>query len=537
MPTRDPRFPRFALLLAAALAAGAIVTPNGSTSGPKTTRAVVGFHSNADLAAALSEFPGAKIVRRIPHMKTVEVELTGRASDLRGRPGIAFAHRPLVRRTMVEPALTAVLRPGLPYEWQYVATHENEVPEDVLRAASAIKIGIVDTGADVTHPDLAAKSPETWDIVRHRANVKDNDGHGTFVSSLAAGSVNNGEGIAGFGGDAQLLMVKAVGAGDSFSDVDEAAAIIYAVDHGAKVVNLSIGGEGTSALEQKAVQYAATHNVLLVAAGGNEYDEGNPVEYPAAALQPPGSNGQGGFGLSVAASTMAGKRAYFSNTGSQISLAAPGDNVFGAIAAGSSKAYWPRYALPGSTAGPYGWSSGTSFSSPEVAGAAALVWAANPALTAQQVATTLQATASGNGRWNPSLGYGVIDVAAAVASAQGHALAPRTKAGAWLSFHRVASRGFRSVRSVHRRPHGLRPVRLAVHLRTSAPLVTPDYRTITLQVRRGGSWHRLARATTRLGGGIRWTVGLPPGRYVLRAVYRGRWDLRSAIRLKPVTVR
>ena len=499
-------------------------------------RAVVGFHSNEELAAALEDFPGAKILRRLPHMKTVEVELPGHASDLRGRPGIAFSHRPLVRRTMAEPALTAVLRPGLPYEWQYVATREDEVPEDVLRAASAIKIGIVDTGADVTHPDLAAKSPETWDVVHHRTNVKDNDGHGTFVSSLATGSVDNGEGVAGFGGDAQLLMVKAIGAGDSFSDVDEAAAIIYAVDHGAKIVNLSIGGEGTSQLEQKAVQYAASQNALLVAAAGNEYDEGNPIEYPAAALQPPGSNGQGGFGLSVAASTISGTRAFFSNTGSQISLAAPGEHVFGGIAGTSAQDWWPRYALPGSQEGLYGWSSGTSFASPEVAGAAALVWAANPSLTAQQVAATLKATASGNGKWNPRLGYGVIDVAAAVASAQGQSISRRERAGAWLSFHRVSSRGFRSVRAVQHRPHSLRPLRLAVHLRTSAPMVTPDYRTITLQVLRGGSWHRLARATTRLGGGIRWTVGLPPGRYVLRAVYRGRWDLHRAVRLKPVAV-
>ena len=190
------------------------------------------------------------------------------------------------------------------------------MPEEILRAASAIKIAVVDTGLDVTHPDIAAKAPETWDIVHHRTSVVDKDGHGTFVSSLAAGSVNNGEGIAGFGGDAQLLMVKAVGAGDSFSDVDESAAIVYAVDHGANIINLSIGGEGTSPLEQRALEYAASHNVLLVAAAGNEYEEGNPVEYPAAALQPVGSKGQGGIGLSVAASTIAGKRAHFSNTGS-----------------------------------------------------------------------------------------------------------------------------------------------------------------------------------------------------------------------------
>jgi subtilisin family serine protease len=466
-------------------------------------------------------------------MKTVEVELSGNASELSGLPGITSAHQPLVRTTQTEPALMAMFRPGLPYEWQYVVTRENEVPEEVLRAASAIKIAVVDTGLDVTHPDIAAKAPETWDIVRHRTNVVDRDGHGTFVSALAAGAVNNNEGIAGFGGDAKLLMVKAVGAGESFSDVDEAAAIVYAVDHGANIINLSLGGEGTSPLEQRAIDYAASHNVLLVAAAGNEYEDGNPIEYPAAALQPPGSKGQGGVGLSVAASTMRGNRVYFSNTGSQISLAAPGDNVFGAVANGSPRDYFPRYTLPGSLAGLYGWSSGTSFSSPEVAGAAALVWAANQSLTAQQVAGILKATASGGGKWNPRLGYGVIDVAAAVAAASGQPIAPRPQAGAWLSVRRLRARISQRVGS----PHGLRRVRLAVHLRTSAPTVTPDYRSITLQIRSGGSWHRVAKTTTRLGGGIHWSFGLRPGLHVLRAVYRGRSDLRSAIRLKPVRVR
>ena len=226
-------------------------------------------------------------------MKTVEVELPGRAGDLQGFPGIAFSQAPLPRTTKVEPALAAVLRPGMPYEWEYVATRENEVPPDVLRAASSIKIGIVDTGADVTHPDLAAKSPETWDVVHRRTSVADKDGHGTFVAALAAGSVTNDEGIAGFGGDAQLLVVRAVGPSDSFSDVDEAAAIVYAVDHGARIVNLSLGGVGASPLEERAIEYAVSHDVLLVAAAGNEYASGNPIEYPAAALQPPGSNGAG----------------------------------------------------------------------------------------------------------------------------------------------------------------------------------------------------------------------------------------------------
>jgi serine protease len=107
---------------------------------------------------------------------------------------------------------------------------------------------------------------------------------------------------------------------------------------------------------------------------------------------------------------MDGTRAYFSNTGSYLSLAAPGFNVF---AAESADAPWPRAQLPWSSPGYYGWASGTSFASPEVAGAAALVWAANPRLTAQQVANALKQSATGT-TWNHELGWGRLDAAAAV---------------------------------------------------------------------------------------------------------------------------
>jgi subtilisin family serine protease len=201
--------------------------------------------------------------------------------------------------------------------------------------------------------------------------------------------------------------------------VDEASAIVYAVDRGARVVNLSIGGSNTSATEQQAVDYATAHGVLLVAAVGNEFSEGNPVEYPAALLQPVGSNGANGIGLAVAASTTTGDRAAFSNTGSHLSLAAPGQNVFGAVASSAPLAAYPRVHLPRSTRGSYGFASGTSFSAPQVSGAAALVMAANPFLSASEVADILEQSASGHGAWTSTLGYGVLDVAAAVARAQG----------------------------------------------------------------------------------------------------------------------
>jgi subtilisin family serine protease len=101
-----------------------------------------------------------------------------------------------------------------------------------------------------------------------------------------------------------------------------------------------------------------------------------------------------------------------------VSLAAPGENVFGAISQYSPLALYPRSPLPGAASGLYGYASGTSFAAPQVSGAAALVWAANPLLTAAQVAQILKETASGGGRWTPELGFGVVDVGAAVGRAQ-----------------------------------------------------------------------------------------------------------------------
>ncbi len=91
--------------------------------------------------------------------------------------------------------------------------------------------------------------------------------------------------------------------------------------------------------------------------------------------------------------------------------------MLGAASELSSPRDYPRVALPGSREGVYAFGSGTSYSAPQVAGAAALVWAANPALSVGEVADYLKGTASGQGRWNPRLGYGVLDVGAAVAVA------------------------------------------------------------------------------------------------------------------------
>lgn len=391
-----------------------------AASADATRLYAVGYASSHALSTAVAG--RGEVVGRITRLHVAELRADGRelAAALRRMPGIRFVQPVSPRASTAEPGL--LVPPGLaaPYEWQYPAVREDLVPEAVLRAAASVTIAIVDTGADLTAPDLAAKHPHTFDLHTASADVRDTNGHGTFVASLAAGSVTNGDGIAGFGGDAKLLVLKASRADGTLSDVDEVNAIVYAVDHGANIVNLSVGGDETSLTERRGIQYAADHGVLVVAAAGNEYEEGNPVEYPAALLQPVGSNGQGGIGLSVGASNASGTRAFFSNAGSQISLVAPGENVFGAVSSLAPAAEYPRADLPGATAGSYGFASGTSFSAPEVAGVAALVMAANPLMPAGEVAAILKQTASGGGAWNPATGFGVVDAAAAVARAQGY---------------------------------------------------------------------------------------------------------------------
>jgi len=387
--------------LCAAAALALLAAPSATASSSAVTRQVVSYRSLAQLQRS-----GVRVVRTLPALRTAVVESSDR-----------FGERPVLRRvlTVDEPALAETYQPGVAWEWQWDAARMGEVPGWVLRAAAGVKIAVIDSGADLSAPDLADKAPATWSVLSRSNRVRDGLGHGTFVSSLAAGSVANGVGISGFGGDARLLVVQAIGADGYITDVDEAAAIVYAVKHGARIVNLSIGGAETSRVEQRAVRWAARRGVLVVAAAGNEHDAGNLPEYPAALLQPLGSNGRGGIGLAVGATSLDGSRAYFSNTGSYLSLAAPGFNVF---AAESADADWPRAQLPWTSPGYYGWASGTSFASPEVAGAAALVWAANPRLTARQVAEVLKQSADGSG-WNRSLGWGRLDAAAAVQLALG----------------------------------------------------------------------------------------------------------------------
>jgi subtilisin family serine protease len=357
---------------------------------------------------------GLDVAARVPALHDAVV-VTRDLRALRGRPGIVWAEPTVARTSFGGQPVVLATSPLVP-EWQLAALRANTVPSFVLRAASRITIAVVDTGADLTAPSLAAKSPRTYSVLSGTPTVTDLVGHGTFVASLAAGSASNGKVFEGFGGGARLMIVQASETPGDFNDANEAAGIVWAVDHGARIVNLSLGGTQSSQIEQDAVNYAVRHGVLLVAAAGNDGTDGDAPVYPAALL--------GSDGLAVGASTRTGKRALFSPDAWYVALCAPGLDVIGAIASTSPADDYPRVSFPGVSTGLYGYGTGTSFAAPEVAGAAALVWAAHPTLTATQVIGLLESTASNAGNRAPGLGYGVIDVGGAVALALGKPAPP-----------------------------------------------------------------------------------------------------------------
>ena len=282
---------RWTLVLVASIFASVLATSASAhrsefTPGKWPSHTVlIGYSSEQALETALRG-RGARVVARVPSLRTVAVRPSGDAAsfaaDVAGASGIDFVQPPVRRHALVEPALTPAAVPGGAYQWQYVLTGADRVPDRIRSRSRRIRIGIVDSGADLSAPDLEGKRPMTYNAIDNSRDVKDVVGHGTFVASLAAGSSSNGEGMAGIAGEARLITIKASSAG-MFTDFELAAAIAYAVDNGAKIVNLSLGGPSASRTEVRALEYALTKDVLLVAAAGNSALEGNPVVVPRSA--------------------------------------------------------------------------------------------------------------------------------------------------------------------------------------------------------------------------------------------------------------
>ena len=338
---------------------------------------------------------------------------------------------------------------GVPYEWQFHAIGADQAL-NLAKGDPGLLVGVVDSGIAPV-PDLTGKVAETfWDPL-FNSSAADRLGHGTFVSSIIASRNDDGFGLAGFCGACRLAVYKA----DPLTDVQVAEGIQKLTDAHVRVINLSIVLDHPAQDVIDAINYATNAGVLVVAASGNEGT--SAVDFPASLLQPP--NGAPSSGLAVGASDANGARASFSNDGPQLSLIAPGTfnskctvGILGAIPA-SAPDFGDRdscsVTMTHADGARYAYASGTSFSAPEVAGVAALVWSVKPSLTSAEVAAVLEQTATrppGAG-WDATVGWGVLNAKAAVESVSGKS-ASDTIALARLRISRPRAPGSRVEASV-----------------------------------------------------------------------------------------
>jgi thermitase len=288
-----------------------------------------------------------------------------------------------------------------------------QIPDawDITRGSGAL-VAVIDTGVDTIHPDLSGalwNNPgetgldangndkrtngidddndgyvddwQGWNFVAGTNNPGDDNGHGTHITSIIAGRMDNNLGITGVAPQAQVMALKALDAGGHGTYASVAEAIFYAVDHGARIINLGFGGTDSSQVLLNATNYAFDHDVLVIAAGGNTGDD--TVFYPAANPDV--------IGVSALDGNL--DPAVFSSYGDHISLSAPGVNVYGT--------------LPGSQYGPL---SGTSMSAAEVSGVTALLASLPKFATAASIREALIGAAYdlGTPGWDAHYGYGLV---------------------------------------------------------------------------------------------------------------------------------
>ena len=256
----------------------------------------------------------------------------------------------------------------------------------VSKGKDSIIVGVLDTGTDANHPDLAGKI-----IGEPGINTTDDIGHGTEVSGMIAANTNNSEGIAGIGWNTKILPIKIT---DEFGQA-KVSTVVQALDEassrGVKIVQISLSTNQFSQTLQDAIKEAQSRGILVVSTGGNTGIE--ELRYPASF--------DGVIG--VGAVNQDKQKESYSTTGEHISLVAPGASIF-TTTTGSS----------------YSAVTGTSFSAPQVAGAAALVWSIAPGLSSDDVGTILFQSAEdlGSPGKDHYFGYGLLNIQRAVEMAK-----------------------------------------------------------------------------------------------------------------------
>ncbi|GAB4140968.1 MAG: hypothetical protein Fur0041_16190 [Bacteroidia bacterium] len=327
-------------------------------------------------------------------------------AELKATGKVEYAERVPLTKTCLTPN-----DPSYSSQWNLAQINASGA-WNYFSSGSNIVIAIVDDAVDRNHPDL---SPNLWVNTGEIANNNiDDDGngyiddingfdvgnndnnpnppssaydHGTHVAGIASARANNNTGIASIGFSCKLMAVKATTSSSSITNGYDG--IVYAVNSGADVINMSWGGTGSSTTAQNIITWASNQGVLLIAAAGNS--NVNSMFYPAGYSEC----------MAVASTTTGDVKSSFSNYGTWVDISAPGSNIYST--------------LPGTG---YGNKSGTSMASPLVAGLAGLMLSLNPGLTPSDIKSCITSTAVNINAANPSytgqLGAGRIDANAAM---------------------------------------------------------------------------------------------------------------------------
>ncbi|MEW6482380.1 MAG: S8 family serine peptidase [bacterium] len=267
-------------------------------------------------------------------------------SSLKKNPDVVYAEPNYIRHICISPN-----DPDFSKQW---GLNKVSAPSawDISTGTDNVIIAIVDTGVDYTHPDLAGKVIKGRDFVNNDNDPMDDNEHGTHVAGIASAITNNAIGIAGLAWNCKLLAVKCLDDKGFGNDADIDKAIRYAADNGAKVINMSFGGEDVGETIKDACDYAYNKGVFLVAAAGNypQIPYGSEC-YPAAYDNV----------MAVAATNQSDRKADFSNYGNWVDVSAPGVDIYSTIRNNS-----------------YAYKDGTSMATPFVASLGGLIFSKNP---------------------------------------------------------------------------------------------------------------------------------------------------------------
>lgn len=264
---------------------------------------------------------------------------------------------------------------------------------DYTRGDSSIIVAVLDSGINLNHPEFTGRILSGYDFINNDADPSDDHGHGSHTSGIIGAGIDNGQGMVGICPQCSLLPVKVLNYNNAGTWSSVAQGILFATDHGARVINLSLGATVSSKTLEAAVSYAVEHDVLIVAAAGNM---GADRKFYPAALD--------GV-LAVSATDANDQRWVLSNMGDYIDLAAPGQAV-----------YSTYYDLQNYYNG-YNYMSGTSMAAPHVAGLAGLLLSQKPTRTAVDLYNIMTKTADHltAATHDVYFGYGRINVARALA--------------------------------------------------------------------------------------------------------------------------